>query len=83
VTKSTKKAGVMVVCVELNEATLRVIGYLRNPVDGKPISAKEVLQILADDLGLTQARPECWEAINMQAVIDSHGWETHLYDSGA
>tara|TARA_R110002094_G_scaffold128282_1_gene122176 strand:+ start:410 stop:559 length:150 start_codon:yes stop_codon:yes gene_type:complete len=39
---------------------------------------KQARQTLADDLGITNTRPGCLEAANMQQVIDSHGWEIHL-----
>ena len=68
----------MKVEIELNEDTIRAISYLKDPHDGRQLSEKEVVQALADDLGLTNTRPDSWEGRGMQAVIDNHGWENHL-----
>ncbi|QFT57081.1 hypothetical protein [Microbulbifer sp. THAF38] len=68
----------MKVEIELNESTLRAISYLSDPVDGKSLSAEEVMQALADDLGMTNSRPGSWEGSNMQRVIDGHGWEENI-----
>ena len=64
--------------IELNEAAVRAISYLKDPSNGEPLTACQVIQLLADDLGFTQTRPDSWEGSNMQAVIDGHGWENHL-----
>lgn len=68
----------MKVEIELNESTIRAISYLKCPASGKQLSPQEVIQTLADDLGMTNARPGSWEGSNMQQVIDGHGWENHL-----
>jgi len=72
----------MKVEIELNEAAIRAVSYLKDPITGEPLQAHQVFQILADDLGLTQTRPESWEGLNMQSVIDGHGWENHLGEAG-
>lgn len=65
------------VMVSLDEATIRAISYLKEPSSGKKLSDTQVIQALADDLGMTNSRPGSWEGSNMQAVIDGHGWESN------
>ena len=64
--------------IELDDAAVRAVGYLKDPVTGEPLTAHQIMQSLANDLGLTQTRPGSWEGANMQAVVDGHGWESHL-----
>lgn len=64
--------------VELNEAAIRAITYFKDPNDGRDLTAQEIIQELANDLGLTNTRSGSWEGSNMQQVIDGHGWENHL-----
>lgn len=64
--------------IQLSESTTRAISYLKCPATGKELSPQEVIQALADDLGMTNTRPGSWEGDNMQRVIDGHGWESHL-----
>lgn len=66
--------------VTLNENTIRAISYLKDPLTNEALTAEQVIQALADDLGMTQNRPGSWEGANMQNVIDGHGWENHLGD---
>lgn len=68
----------MKIQIELSEASLRAINYFRNPSTGKLLSPTEAIQILADDLELTNTRPGSWEAEQMQKVIDGHGWKYNL-----
>jgi len=68
----------MKVEIELNEAAIRAVSYLKDPLDGRQLTAQEVMQALADDLGMTNSRPGSWEGSHMQQVIDGHGWESHL-----
>lgn len=68
----------MKVEIELNEAAVRAVSYLKDPSTGEPLTVNEVIQALANDLGFTQTRPDSWEGSNMQSVIDGHGWENHL-----
>lgn len=68
----------MKVEVTLDEATLRAISYLKCPCTGRQLEPSEVIQTLADDLGMTNSRAGCWEASNMQQVIEGHGWEYNL-----
>ena len=68
----------MEIKIELNESTIMAISYLKDAHTGDNLKPEEVIQILANDLGMTNDRPGCWEAENMQRVIDSHGWESHL-----
>lgn len=68
----------MKVEVELNEDAMTAIGYLTDPIDARRLSPQEVIQALADDLGMTSTRPGSWEGSNMQQVIDGHGWEANL-----
>lgn len=69
----------MKVEIELNESTIRAIRYLSDPVDGRKLSPEEVIQALANDLGMTNSHPGSWEGSNMQRVIDGHGWEENLH----
>ena len=64
--------------ITLDEATIRAISYLKDPNTGEPLTPQDVIQVLADDLGMTNTRPGSWEGANMQNVIDGHGWEIHL-----
>tara|TARA_R110000868_G_C10969398_1_gene769522 strand:- start:2916 stop:3119 length:204 start_codon:yes stop_codon:yes gene_type:complete len=63
--------------IELDDATIRAISYLKNPNDGSQVPAQKIIQTLADDLGQTSSRPGFWESSNMQQVIDGHGSELH------
>ena len=38
------------------------------------VTVEHLLQILADDLGVMQQRPESQEAINMKQVLRAHGY---------
>lgn len=47
--------------IDLMEATLRAVSYLKCPHTGKRFSPEEIIQTLADDLGLSDTRPGSWE----------------------
>ncbi len=47
---------------------------LRHPVSNKPLSCRELIDFLKEDVVLTAERPGCWEASNMMQVLLCHGF---------
>jgi len=58
----------------------QAVQYLKEPYSENPMTPEELLENLIQDVIYTLVRPSCWEAANMQQVIDSHGWELHFND---
>lgn len=66
---------------QLNDERNRMaveLGKLSDPVSGEQMVVNAVIQTLADDIGMTNTRPDSWEGANMQQVIDGHGWKDHV-----
>jgi len=65
--------------IELTEDGMQAfraaVGLLKDPGGGEPMTVNELMSELAEDIAMTQTRPGCWEAANMQQVIGGHGWE--------
>jgi len=74
----------LTVTVELSEHYMQAfkaaVGYLREPHSKAAMTVDDLMSYLAEDLAQTQTRPGCWEAANMQQVIDGHGWELWMQE---
>lgn len=47
---------------------------LRHPVTGKPLTTKELMDFLKEDVVYAAIRPGCWEGSNMIQVLIAHGF---------
>lgn len=47
---------------------------LTHPGTDEPLSAKDLIEILKDDVVLAVERPGSWEGANMHQVLISHGF---------
>lgn len=63
--------------LEVQDTLIDVVSAYRDPNSRRQLTLKEVLETLAQDLEMTHSRPGSWEGSNMQAVINSHGFEQH------
>lgn len=50
---------------------------LKHPVTGRPVTARELIDILREDVVYTVTRPGSWEGANMLIVLQSHGFFSH------
>ena len=47
---------------------------LKDPNTQKPVTSRQLLEILKDDVVLAVERPGSWEGSNMLQVLTSHGF---------
>ncbi len=50
---------------------------LKHPMTEKPVTPRELLAILKEDVVLSVERPGSWEGSNMFTVLESHGYFLH------
>jgi hypothetical protein len=50
---------------------------LRHPTAEKPVTPRELIDILKDDVVYAVTRPGSWEGSNMLTVLQSHGFFLH------
>lgn len=47
---------------------------LKDPITQKPVTAKELTDVLKEDVVLAVTRPGSWEGANMLQVLSCHGF---------
>lgn len=50
---------------------------LKHPVTGRPVTPRELVDILKADVVYAVTRPESWEGSNMYEVLRCHGFFLH------
>jgi hypothetical protein len=50
---------------------------LKHPATDKPVTARELMDILKEDVVYAAVRPGSWEGANMLTVLQSHGFLLH------
>ena len=50
---------------------------LKSPMTDKPVTPRELIDILKDDVVYAVTRPGSWEGSNMLTVLQSHGFFLH------
>lgn len=50
---------------------------LKHPITEKPVTPRELIDILKDDVVYAVTRPGSWEGSNMLTVLESHGYILH------
>lgn len=51
---------------------------LKDPITGKRITTRELIDILKEDVMYAATRPGSWEGSNMLQVLVCHGFFIHL-----
>ncbi len=61
--------------IEIPDNLIQIVENLElvDPVTGDEMTAKDVMEMLADDLRLVWERPGSWEGANMQTTLEHHG----------
>lgn len=49
---------------------------LKHPVSGRPVTSRELIDILKEDVVCCVTRPSSWEGSNMLTVFQCHGFFT-------
>ena len=50
---------------------------LKHPMADEPVTPRELIDILKDDVVYAVSRPGSWEGSNMLMVLQSHGFFLH------
>jgi len=50
---------------------------LKHPATDRPVTARELIDILKEDVVYAAVRPGSWEGANMLTVLQSHGFLLH------
>jgi hypothetical protein len=51
---------------------------LKHPITLKPVTPRELIDILKEDVVYAAVRPGSWEGANMCEVLRCHGFFSHL-----